>query len=238
MTFVRNLPVPRGKALAGAILFGASLGLSFAFAYWGLVRTPASLYQTIMALVPLLTLFLAILHGLEPFRMRGVFGALLTVVGIVVAVGGAPSGGLSIPHIVAIIAGAACVAEAGVIAKQILGSHPIAINAVAMPVCALILGIASWLSGEQAVIPTLPTTWLAFAYLVAFATIANVLLYLFVLTTWTASAASYSYVLIPLVTIALATWLADERITWQFMLGGTLVVTGVWLGALLPYSRQ
>ena len=233
--FIRKVPLPRGKALVGAILFGVfSMGLSFTFIYWGLVKTPASLYQTIVALVPLLTLFFAFFHGLEPFRGRGLVGALLTVAGIIIAVGGSPSADLSVLHILAIIAGAACFAEAGVVAKLFPRSHPIATNAVAMPVGALILGIASFLSGERVVIPSTATTWIAFAYIVIFVTIIAFLLYLFVLGRWTASGTSYSFVLIPLVTIVLASWLAKEQITWQFMLGGTLVVFGVWVGALLP----
>jgi len=233
--FIRKVPLPRGRALVGAILFGVfSMGLSFTFIYWGLVKTPASLYQTIVALVPLLTLFFAFFHGLEPFRGRGLVGALLTVAGIIIAIGGSPSVDLSVLHILAIIAGAACFAEAGVVAKLFPRSHPIATNAVAMPVGALILGIASFLSGESAVIPSTTTTWIAFAYIVIFVTIIAFLLYLFVLGRWTASGTSYSFVLIPLVTIVLASWLAKEQITWQFMLGGTLVVFGVWVGALLP----
>lgn len=235
VALIRKIPMPRGKALIGAALFGVfSMGLSFTFIYWGLVKTPASLYQTIVALVPLLTLFFAFFHGLEPFRGRGLLGALLTVVGIVVAVGGSPSADLSILHILAIIAGAACFAEASVVAKIFPRSHPIATNAVAMPVGALILGIASFLSGEKAVLPSTATTWIAFAYIVIFVTIIAFLLFLFVLGRWTASGTSYSFVLIPLVTIVLASWLAKEQITWQFMLGGTLVVLGVWIGALLP----
>jgi drug/metabolite transporter (DMT)-like permease len=235
----RRIPLPRGRALAGAALFGVfSMGLAFTFIYWGLVKTPASLYQTLVALVPLLTLFFAFFHRLEPFRLRGVLGALLTVVGITVAVGGAMAADLSILRVLAIVAGAACFAEAGVIAKAYPRSHPVAANAVAMTVGALILGAASALAGEHAVIPRMATTWIAFSYLVIFVTIVAFGLYLFVLGRWTASGTSYSFVLIPLVTIVLASWLAGERITWQFMLGGTLVVLGVWVGALLPPGKK
>jgi len=236
---VRRIPLPKGRALLGAILFGVtSMGLSFTFIYWGLVRTPASLYQTNMALVPLLTLFFAALHRLESFRTQGLFGALLTVVGIVVAVGGAGGGDLSIPHVLAIIGGAACFAEASVIAKIFPRNHPVATNAVAMPVGALILGIASLVNGEAFVIPNLATTWIAFSYIVIFVTIIAFLLFLFIVSRWTASGTSYSFVLIPLVTIVLASWLANEQITLQFLLGGTLVLLGVWIGALWVPKRS
>jgi len=73
---------------------------------------------------------------------------------------------------------------------------------------------------------------LKLCYIVIFVTIIAFLLYLFVLSRWTASGTSYSFVLILLLTIFLASWLAKEQITLQFMLGGTLVVLGVWIGAL------
>lgn len=237
--FVRKIEIPKGRALLGAVLFGAtSMGLSFTFIYWGLVKTPASLYQTIVALVPLLTLFFAALHRLESFRMQGLFGALLTVVGIVVAVGGAAGGDLSIPHILAIIGGAACFAEANVIAKIFPRNHPVATNAVAMSVAAVVLGIASFLGGESFVIPQKLNTWIAFLYVLIFVTIIAFLLYLFVISRWTASGTSYSFVLIPLVTIVLASWLAKEQITLQFLIGGTLVVAGVWVGALWAPKKK
>jgi drug/metabolite transporter (DMT)-like permease len=213
------------------------MGLSFTFIYYGLTKTPASLYQTIVALVPLLTMFFAFFHGLESFRSRGLVGALLTVVGIAVAVGGSGAVDLSTLHVLAIIAGAACFAEAGVVAKLFPRSHPVATNAVAMTVGALILGAVSFLAGETPVIPTTTTTWIAFGYIVIFVTIVSFLLYLFVLKHWTASGTSYAFVLIPLVTIVLANWLANEQITWQFLLGGTLVVFGVWVGALMPLGK-
>jgi len=238
--FIRKIEIPKGWALLGSVLFGVtSMGLSFTFIYWGLVKTPASLYQIIVALVPLLTFFFATLHRLESFRMQGLLGALLTVVGIIVAVGGAAGGDLSIPHVLAIIGGAACFSEANVIAKIFPRNHPVATNAVAMPVGALILGVASFLSGESFVIPQQSTTWIAFLYIVIFVTVIAFLLYLFIISRWTASGTSYSFVLIPLVTIVLASRLANEQITLQFLIGGTLVVLGVWVGALwVPKKKK
>ena len=236
---IGKIDLPRGKALLGAILFGVlGMGLSFSLIYWGLVKTPASLYQTILALVPLLTLFFAFFHRLEPFRSQGLLGALLTVAGIALAVGGSRGANLSFSRLLAIIGGAACLAEAGVVAKLFPRSHPVATNAVAMTVGAAILGLASFLAGEKPVIPTTITTWIAFGYIVIFVTIITFQLYLFVLGRWTATRTSYHFVLIPLVTILLASWLADEQITWQFMIGGTLVILGVWVGAILPTKTE
>jgi len=224
----RKLELPKGRALTGAVRFGVfSMGLPFLFINWGLVKTPASLYQTIMTLVPLITIFFAFFHRLESFRPRGLLGAILTVVGIVVAVGGAGGSSLSLPHVLAIIGGTACFAEAGIVAKFFPRNNPYVTNAIAMPVGGLILFIGSVLSGEKIVLPTQPVTWLWFGYIVIFVTIIAFLLYLYVLANWTASGTSYSFVLIPLVTVVLASWLAKEQITPQFLAGGALVLLGV-----------
>src|SRR5712692_4417924 len=55
-----------GYALAGAIAFGLlAFGGAYAFGYWGLVTAPAAVGSLAFALVPLITLLLAALHGLE-----------------------------------------------------------------------------------------------------------------------------------------------------------------------------
>lgn len=233
--FLRKIPVPRGRALLGAALFGIfSVGLAFTFIAWGLVATPASTYQVLMALVPLLTLFFAYFHGVERIRWQGLLGSLLAVGGIAVVVGGASSGDLSLPHILAIIAGAACISEAGVIAKKFPRCHPFATNAIAMTIGGFMLGVISLLAGEQWTIPTQVDTWLAYGYLVVFVTFIVFLTYLYILGRWTATGASYGFVLTPLVTVVIAATLAGEQITWSFIAGGVLVLGGVLVGALLP----
>jgi drug/metabolite transporter (DMT)-like permease len=233
--FIRRIEIPKGKALLGAILFGAlSVGGAFILASWGLAETPASLFQVLMALVPLLTLFFAFFHGLEIISKRGLFGSLLAVAGIAVALGGSAGTELSIPRVMAIVGAAGFMAEAGVVAKQFPRNHPIATSAVSMTVGSIMLGAVSLLTGEKWVIPSQLETWIAFGYLIVFVNLITFLLYLFVLGRWTASGASYGFVLIPLVTVVVAATLASEQVTWNFALGGVLVLSGVIFGALLP----
>jgi drug/metabolite transporter (DMT)-like permease len=235
LVFIRKIPLPRGRALVGAILFGVlSVGGAFVLAAWGLVKTPASFASVLLALVPLLTIFLAYLHRLESLHWRGVLGAFLAVAGIAVVFGGSPGGALSLPHVLALIATAAFLAEAGVIAKKFPRSHPLAMNAIAMTVGVFILGLTSVLSGERWVMPSLMNTWISLAYLVFIVTVIGFVLYLFVLSRWTVSSTSYGFVLSPLVTVILAAQLAGEQITWTFIAGAALVLFGVVFGALLP----
>ena len=60
-----------------------------------------------------------------------------------------------------------------------------------------------------------PATWLAMAYLVVFGSIALFGLYLFALRRWTASAVSYTTLLMPLVTLPVAAVLISEPIPWR-----------------------
>jgi drug/metabolite transporter (DMT)-like permease len=53
-----------------------------------------------------------------------------------------------------------------------------------------------------------------------------------VLRRWPASRAAYVYLLIPPVAVALSAWLDGEPITLGLVLGGTLILAGVYVGAV------
>ena len=239
MAFFKRIPLPKGRALVGALLFGTlTVGLAFLLISWGLVATPASRYQILMATVPLLTVFLSALHGIEAISLRGILGSLLAVGGIAITVGGASTSQLSIPHVAAILLAAVFIAEGGVVIKKFPPNPPIMTNAIAMTVGGFILGLASLVSGEPWTIPTLTSTWIAFIYLVVFVTIIAFLLYMFVLGKWSASRTSYGFVLVPLVTIVVASSVVGEEITWNFLVGAGFVLAGVLVGALLPSKAK
>ena len=87
-------------------------------------------------------------------------------------------------------------------------------------------------------VPAQTDTWIAFLYLVIFVTVVAFLLYMWVLGKWSASGTSYGFVLVPLVTIVVASTLAGEVITWSFLAGAGLVLAGVLVGALLPSKAK
>lgn len=235
----RRLPLPKGRAFAGAVIFGLlTVGLAFILIAWGLVATPASLYQTLMATVPLLTVFLSAFHGVESITTRGLIGSLLAIAGIIVAVGGSSAANISWPHIAGILVAAAFMAEGGVLIKKFPPNPPILTNAIGMTVGTVILCTASLLAGESWTIPTQSSTWIAYVYLVLFVTLLAFMLYMFVLSKWTASGTSYGFVMIPLVTIVVASVVAGEVITPSFLLGASLVLSGVLVGALIPSRKK
>ena len=227
--------MPRGRALLGAVLYGAlTIGAFFAFVYWGLQEAPAGIAGVFLATGPLLTYLLALAHGQERFRWDSIAGAAAVVLGTAVIFSVGLDETVPILSLLAILAASACAAEGAIVVKAFPQVHPATRNAIGMAVGAVILLILMPFFGESVAIPSTTTSWTAQAYLVTFGTVGVFGLYLFVLGRWSASATSYEFVLAPVVGIALAAWLFDEKITPGFAIGSILILVGVYLGALRP----
>jgi drug/metabolite transporter (DMT)-like permease len=229
---VLHARMPRGRALFGAMLYGAlQFGAGFAFFYWGLVRTPAGLAQVLIASVPLFTFGFALVQHQERFRWERLAGAALAIGGIVLVFSSGDAGGVPPMSMAAVLLCAVCWAEALVVVKGYPEVHPAVLNAVGMAVGVAVLLPLTLLTRESVVIPAAARTWTAQIYLIV-GSVGVFWLLVFVVHRWTASAASYSLVLIPLVTVVLSAWLQDETITWAFVAGSILVLCGVYFGAL------
>ena len=235
----RGAALPRGRALAGVAIYGAlGFGASYALLYWALRSVPAGLASVLVALVPLLTFFLAIAHGLERFRLRGLVGALIAVAGIAVVFAERLGGTVELAALLACIAGAVCIAESGVVAKLFPRVDPAATNAVGMVAGLAILAPLSVVAAETWTLPQRVDTILAVLYLMTIGSVGLFALFLYVLRRWTATATSYLLVVSPLVTVAVASVLEGERFSAQFALGALLVGIGVYVGALsAPATR-
>jgi len=228
-----RVSVPRGRALTGALFYGAfGIGAAFALAYYGLVEVHAGLGQTVLALVPLATLFLVVVQGQERIRLSAVIGGLFALAGIGVMSNATLRDDVSALSLLALVGSALCFAEAAVLVRRFPPVHPVAMNAVAMGTGAVLLLAGSLLSRDDIELPREAETWLALAYLVPVGSVLVFVLYLVVLRHWEASRAAYEFVLIPVVTVALSTWLDDEPLGLGLLLGGPLVLIGVYVGAL------
>src|SRR3954453_384929 len=236
---VLRLGLPRGRALTGAVLFGLlDVGGAFALGYYALVELHAGFGSIRRALVPLATLLLAVLQGQEPLRIVAVAGTLVALVGVAVMSRAPLRESLPPLSLLAALGSAVCVAQATVLVRRFPPVHPVAMNAVAMTAGAAVLIAGSLLAGESVVVPKRAATWAALAYLVLVGSVVVFVLFLFVLRHWAASRTAYVYVLVPFVTVALSAWLDDEPVGAGLVLGGILVVAGVYVGALRPARRR
>ncbi|HET7686480.1 MAG TPA: EamA family transporter [Candidatus Limnocylindria bacterium] len=231
MPLVR-IPVPRGRALLGALIYGVfAFAGSFAFLFWGLQETPPGTAQVIIALAPLFTLLLTIAHGLERFRPRALVGALVALGGLVFLMADRIEANVPLLSLLAVVAGAALLAESAVVIKLTPRAHPVATNAVGMVSGGAILLLMSAAAGDGWLAPQQSDTWVAMVFLVLGGSVAVFGLYLFLLGRWTASSASYVLLLQPVAAIVYSAILTDEVITPALFVGAAIVLVGVYIGA-------
>jgi drug/metabolite transporter (DMT)-like permease len=230
---ILRLTLPSGRALAGAVLYGVlAIGGAFALAYYGFVRIHAGLGQTLLAVVPLATLFLAVVQRQERVRLGAVMGGLIALAGIAVMSNATLDADVPALSLIAVLGAAFCFAEAAVLVRHFPPVHPVTMNAVGMATGAALLFCGALLAGDTLELPRRAETWFAIGYLVPVGSVLVFVLYLVVLRYWEASRAAYEFVLIPVVTVALSTWLDDEPLGLGLLLGGPLVLLGVYVGAL------
>lgn len=230
---VLRLRPPRGRGLTGTLLYGLfNFAGAFGLAYFGLVRIQAGLGQTLLALVPLATLLLAVAERQERLRLRAVAGALIALAGIAVMTRAAVSEAAPLVSWLALVGSAFCFAQAAVFVRRFPPVHPVTMNGVAMATGAMILFLGSLIAGDSIELPDRAATWTALAYVVVIGSVVVFLLYLVVLRRWAATRAAYTFVVIPLVTVLLSAWLDRERISAALVVGGLLVLVGVYVGAL------
>jgi len=231
---VTRRSMPRGRSLWGAALYGVvGFAASYGFAYHGLRDVPAGTAMILIALTPLLTFGLAIAHRQERFHVQGLLGALIALVGIGVVFFDQLSADVPIASLALVLLAAVSIAESGVIVKWIPRSDPFATNGVAMLTGAALLLALSTVAGEPWVLPSQAATWAAVGYLVLFGSVAMFGLFVFTLQRWTASAVSYVTLLMPVVTVVVASVLTHEQVRWSLALGGAVILVGVYVGAFM-----
>jgi len=227
-----RLPLPRGRVLALVVTYGLlAFAVAYGCLYWALQEVPGGVGAVVMAVGPLLTLLLAVAHGMERFNGRAAAGALIAVAGSALIFFQPGSVSFAWTSFVLLGFAALAAAESVIVSKRCGRLHPVVMNFVGMTAAAPALLVAAAVAGERFALPEAGKTQIAVVYLVA-ATVGLFLLVLVVVQRWTASSTSYIFVSMPLVAVVLGALVADEEITLTTVLGGAVVCAGVYLGAL------
>jgi drug/metabolite transporter (DMT)-like permease len=239
LTLARTGPFPRGRALGGAILYGAiGFAAAFGLVYPALREVQAGTAAVVIALSPLATYGLAVAQRQEAFRPMALVGALVALAGVGLIFVEQLGGAVPLAALLMVALGMVCLSEAAIIVKWVPRSDPFATNAVAMLSAGALLLIASFALGEGQAIPTRMTTWLALGYITVFGSVVMFGLYLYGLARWSASAMSYSTLLLPFVSVTVATLLTGEAFSLAFFIGGLVMLVGVYIGAFGSGRRQ
>lgn len=238
IALILRLRPPRGRDLWMTVLYGQlSFAISYALMYWALVRINAGLAAVVLAVVPLVTVLLAAVHGMERLTVRSMLGSVLAIAGILWMTLGPEEIVLPFTALVAMLLAVVSISESVIVSKKVSANHPVMTNAVGMTTGALVLLAISAAAGETWIRPTEPETVWAVVYLATLGSVGLFVLFLLVVRKWTASATSYAFVLFPVVTMLLGALIADEALSVQGIIGAVLVMSGVWFGALSPAAR-
>ena len=233
IALVAKRPIPKGRALVGPAIFGVlNFFVAYALFYWGLQRVSAALAAVFFGAVPLFTFVLAVAQRLERFRWRGILGALIAIAGVGVMVQGPAAASVPALYLLAVALSAVGAAQAAVVIKRFPAVDPFAMNAIAMTVGALLLLLVSAASGERWIVPDQHATWYALAFLIPLGSVGLFVGYVLVVQRWTASGASYQFVLFPVVAAISAAVVLNEELDASLALGGALVIVGTYVGAL------
>jgi drug/metabolite transporter (DMT)-like permease len=206
-------------------------GAAFGFVYPALREVQAGTAAVVIALSPLATYGLAVAQRQERYRTRALVGALVALVGVGLVFVEQLGAAVPLVALLMVALGMVCLSEAGIIVKWVPRSDPFATNAVAMLTAGVLLLVVSVVLGEPETIPTRMSTWLALGYITVFGSVVMFGLYLYGLTRWSASAMSYSTLLLPFVSVTVATLLTGEAFSIAFFLGGLVMLAGVYVGA-------
>ncbi|HXF98203.1 MAG TPA: EamA family transporter [Gaiellaceae bacterium] len=229
---VLRVPLPRGRALAGALLYGAvTFGAAFGLIYVALVELHAGFGQILFGLVPLATLLLAAAQGQERLRPSALAGAVVALAGVALMSRAPLEESVPALSLAAALGAVACFAQGAVVVRRFPPVHPAMANALGMATGAVLLLALALPTGSSLALPRAGETWLAVGYLVVVGSLVFAL-YVLVLHRWEASRTAFGFVLTPVVTVLLSAWLDDEPLTAGLLAGGALVLGGVYLGAV------
>jgi len=235
----RRIPLPLGSALPGVALLGVlNFGVAYALAYWGLLEAPSAMAATFVALVPLMTFFMATALGMERFRWSGVLGGAIAVAGVALVFVDQLRATVPPAALAALFLQAVAVAVSTVLLKRLPRADPIGTNAVAMLCGAALLFVIAFVARETPALPSRPEVWAAFLYLVTLGGIGLFIGIVFIVLRWTASASAYVTVLFPVVTVAVGAILAGELVSLQFVAGASLVMIGTYVGAFFGAAAR
>lgn len=237
---IRRVPLPRGRELIYATLYGLlAFTATYALAYWALQpsKLSAGVAAVVFGATPLITILLAAMHRLEPLTRRGLIGAAIAVAGIFVL---ANPQGSNVPllPLIAVLGASLAASESSIVVKIARPIHQVAMNATGMAVGAVLLLVISAATGEAWIMPSAGQTWLALSYLSVVGSVGLFGLFLFVLGRWTASGVAYVAPLMPVVAMIAGALIADEAITANGVIGGAIVIAAVYIGVLRRPRRR
>jgi len=236
---IRRQPFPREKALRAALIFGFfQFGINFPLLYLGEKEVPSGLAAVIFATIPLSSALLTRAFGLERLDAAKLSGAVVALVGVaLIFVNQLHSDVHPLALLWVLLATwAACF---GTIAlKRGGGQSPIASNAVATAIGAVVCLAWSFVAREPHRLPTTAPEWLPILYLAVVGSVGGFVIFAWLVHRWAITRVSFISVVIPVLALALGAVVRHERISLISLVGSVVVLLGVTIGLRSRQERQ
>ena len=223
-----RMPIPRGRALRGAALWGLfNLGVNLSLLYLGEQTVPSGISAVLFATVPLTTALLAAAFGVEPLVLGKLVAALIAIGGVAVIFAGEL--GVSVPFtgLLTVFCAASAAALANVLLKREPKQQVIPLNAVGTAVGAVVCLVASVALGEPHAIPTTSAAWLPILYLTVAGSLGAFVLFTWLVTHWSVSNASLLGVTVPIIAVVLGGLVKGEQPAPLTYLGAAIVISAI-----------
>jgi drug/metabolite transporter (DMT)-like permease len=232
-----RMPLPRGKALRGAALWGFfNLGVNLSLLYIGETTVPSGISAVLFATVPLTTALLAAAFRVEPLVARKLIAAVVAIGGVAIIFAGEL--GLAVPFagLLTVFAAASAAALANVLLKQAPKQQVIPLNAIGTAVGAIVCLAVSAALGESHAIPVTMSAWLPILYLTIAGSLGAFVLFSWLVTHWSVSNASLLGVTVPIIAVILGGLVKGEQPAALTYVGAAVVISAILIALRAPHA--
>jgi drug/metabolite transporter (DMT)-like permease len=236
---VFRMPLPRGRALRGAALWGLlNLGVNMALLYLGETTVPSGISAVLYATVPLSTTLLAAVFGVERLVTRKLIAAAVAIAGVAVIFAGELGVAVPFAGLATIFGAATAAALANVLLKLAPKQQVIPLNAIGTAVGATVCLIVSVILGESHAIPTTTAAWLPIIYLTIAGSLGAFVLWTWLVTHWSVGNASLVGVTVPVIAVILGGLVKGEQPAPLTYVGAAIVISAVLIALRAPHAPE
>jgi len=231
-----KMPLPRGRALRGAALWGLfNLGVNMSLLYIGETTVPSGISAVLFATVPLTTALLAAALGVEPLVTRKLIAAIVAIGGVAVIFAGEL--GVSVPFagLLTVFCAASAAALANVLLKRAPKQQVIPLNAIGTAVGAAVCLVVSTALGESHAIPATAAAWIPILYLTIAGSLGAFVLFTWLVTHWSVSNASLLGATVPIIAVILGGLVKGEQPAALTYVGAAVVISAILIALRAPH---
>jgi drug/metabolite transporter (DMT)-like permease len=233
-----RMPLPRGKALRGAALWGLfNLGINFSLLYIGETTVPSGISAVLFATVPLTTALLAAAFHVEPLVTRKLIAAVVAIGGVAIIFAGELAASVQLAGLFTVFVAANAAALANVLLKRAPKQQVIPLNAIGTAVGALVCLAVSVALGESHAIPVTMAAWLPILYLTVAGSLGAFVLFTWLVTHWSVSNASLLGVTAPIIAVILGGLVKGEQPATLTYVGAAVVISAILIALRAPHAR-